>query len=306
MHTFTRQLERQSVESDLYRPASSTPSRKRYFRDEDDIDEAKCIQKMLKHTPVESACADPQHFNKKIKVEAEDFRIQITESRSSRPVAFPQSPQTPSFSYQDPRLSPAFQHPQERESQQQSTTLLTISQPHQNEPPSITRFPMPAFPQPKQEPEHQSDVQQSQPTIQHPRHQIQSQQQTLHQALDAINTEVTETVNSTQWNDPLAYLPRGMEDFKTFFTPDQLNILQLLHQRQVLDRLEQQVKNSTTSYLPHDTTGKSNHVLILNLHAKKDSVLVYQCRMTSNVYIFDRVNAIQTLVNSNSIPFSFM
>ncbi|XP_066932441.1 uncharacterized protein [Clytia hemisphaerica] len=228
---------------------------------------------MLKHTPVNTTVGD-QLLDKKIKVEEEsDLRFQINESRTSGP-AFPQPSQTAVLPHQElnssrPPALPAFQHPRERYSQQPSNshqTLPTSFQPHQNEPPTINRTPMPAFLQPKQEPgetaflqpkqepgETQFDFQQSHQTIQHLRHQIQSQQPTLQQTLDVINGEVNETVNSSQWSDPLAYLPRGMEDFKGFFTPDQLNILQLLHQRQVLDKLEQRVKNSTTDYLPPDT-----------------------------------------------------
>ena len=44
-----------------------------------------------------------------------------------------------------------------------------------------------------------------------------------------------ETVNSEDWKNHLTFLPKGMDKFTDFFTPEQLRILQLLNQRHVLE-----------------------------------------------------------------------
>ena len=44
-----------------------------------------------------------------------------------------------------------------------------------------------------------------------------------------------ETVNSEDWNNHLTFLPKGMDKFTDFFTPEQLQLLQLLNQRHVLE-----------------------------------------------------------------------
>ena len=79
-------------------------------------------------------------------------------------------------------------------------------------------------------------------------HQQQPQQQ-----LQSVTQSLMQTINSTDWNDPYTFLPRGMNNFVNYFTPEQIQILQLLNQRHVLENYQRMAtsveKNNNTPLL---------------------------------------------------------
>ena len=89
--------------------------------------------------------------------------------------------------------------------------------------------------QPQQQLNHQQQPQQQlspqQVDQQQPQQQLSPQQLFQQQQQKSL----METVNSEDWNNHLTFLPKGMDKFTDFFTPEQLQLLQLLNQRHVLE-----------------------------------------------------------------------
>ena len=140
---------------------SSKSSRKRHFRDKEDIDEAKFIQKLLKDSNIDSSSSKKQKILPNVVVKQEN----MTE-------------------HEEQLMPSALQN---------RTAFIDINS---------------TAPSPQQQPQQQSQL---------------------------VNQSLMQTINSDEWNNPFAFLPKGMNDFVNFFTPEQLQILQLLNQRHILE-----------------------------------------------------------------------
>lgn len=193
IHTFSRHKKERHDESrprsrHSPRPSSSSKSsRKRHFRDKEDIVEAELIQKLLKKP--NSAYSSSTTSVKKPKMLHE--------------VAPKQEDMTDIFP-----------------GEQTQKTLIDTNN-------NVVPSPQQLFQQQQQ----QSQI---------------------------INQSLMQTINSEEWNNPFSFLPRGMGSFANFFTPEQIEILQLLNQRHILEKYQSVAESIGNNKTPPVNTQHEN------------------------------------------------
>ena len=176
------------------RTSATSPrkSRKRHFREKEDVDEAKLIQKLLKDSTGSSS-------SKRGKTE-ETKPLAVTSTIQIKP-------------YNNPQQSTPFAV-DECDYVNNNRNILSAA--------SASTFPQPR-------------------TVSHAETpaavQIFHQPQTLPQS-HIVNQSLMKTISSEEWKDPMAFLPNGMDLFVNYFTPDQIQILQLLNQRHILQNYQ--------------------------------------------------------------------
>ena len=221
--------------------------RKRHFREKEDIEEANVIQKIMKNNGSKAKKQkDSPDAGAEVVVKQEELDDQyLIPNTAHQPV--PEA--GPSGAYIN-NIIPLAQQQQQFIFLQQFQEVYIHRQQQQRE--LILHQQLQGAQQQlslQQQPQqqlHQQLIHQQQPN-----HQQQPQQQLSPQQLDQQQPQqqlspqqlfqqqqqksLMETVNSEDWNNHLTFLPKGMDKFTDFFTPEQLQLLQLLNQRHVLE-----------------------------------------------------------------------